>query len=76
MRAGKPDPEVFLTAAAKLAVPPGRCVAVEDAAAGIEAARRAGMRCIGVGDPAVAGADVYVTSLADLPPGAFEDLLG
>jgi beta-phosphoglucomutase len=75
VHAGKPDPEVFLTAAARLRVPPERCVVVEDAAAGVEAARRAGMRCIGVGDPAVAGADVYVTSLADLPPGAFEDLL-
>jgi len=76
VRRGKPDPEVFLTAAARLGVPPARCIVVEDAAAGIEAARRGGMRCIGVGDPAVAGADVYVASLADLPPGAFEDLLG
>lgn len=72
---GKPDPEVFLTAAATLGVPPARCVVVEDAAAGIEAARRAGMRCIGVGDVAVADADVYVTSLADLGPDAFEALL-
>lgn len=72
---GKPDPEVFLAAAERLAVPPARCVVVEDAAAGIEAARRGGMRCIGVGTPAVRGADVYVASLAELPPGAFENLL-
>ncbi len=72
---GKPDPEVFLTAAARLGVSPARCVVVEDAAAGIEAARRAGMRCIGVGDVALAGADVHVGSLADLPPRAFEDLI-
>lgn len=70
---GKPDPEVFLTAAARLRVPPARCVVVEDAAAGIEAARRAGMRCIGVGD--VAAADIRVRSLAELPPATFDDLV-
>jgi beta-phosphoglucomutase len=45
---GKPDPEVFLTAARKLDVPPQRCVVIEDAPAGVEGARRAGMACIGV----------------------------
>ena len=39
----KPHPEIFLTAAARLGVPPTNCVAFEDAPAGIEAARRAGM---------------------------------
>ena len=53
VRVGKPDPEVFLTAAAKLGVPPARCIVVEDAPAGVEAARRAGMRSIGVGGGAV-----------------------
>lgn len=72
---GKPDPEVFLAAAARLQVPPAHCVVVEDAVAGIEAARRGGMRSIGVGGPAVSGADVHVAALADLPPWAFEDLL-
>jgi HAD superfamily hydrolase (TIGR01509 family) len=47
--AGKPDPQVFLVAADRLGVPPPRCVVVEDAAAGIEAARGAGMRSVGVG---------------------------
>ena len=75
VRAGKPDPEVFLTAAARLDVPPRRCVVVEDAAAGIEAGRRAGMRTIGVGEAALAGADLAVRSLTDLPAGAFDDLL-
>ncbi len=75
VHAGKPDPEVFLTAAARLQVLPARCVVVEDAAAGIEAARRAGMRCVGVGGSAVAGADLTVGSLADLPPEAFERLV-
>lgn len=46
--AGKPAPDVFLAAAARLAVAPEACVVVEDAPAGVEAARRAGMRSIGV----------------------------
>jgi beta-phosphoglucomutase family hydrolase len=45
---GKPDPEVFLKAAEKLAVAPVRCVVFEDAHVGIEAAHRAGMRVIAV----------------------------
>src|SRR5919206_260042 len=45
---GKPDPQIFLTAAAKVQTPPARCIVVEDAPAGTEAARRAGMRAIGV----------------------------
>ena len=73
---GKPDPEVFLTAAARLDVAPSNAVVVEDAAAGIEAARRAGMRSIGVSLTATLPADVTVTSLADLPPDTFDRLLG
>jgi beta-phosphoglucomutase len=42
----KPDPALFLLAAVRAGVPPESCVVVEDAAAGIEAARQAGMRCI------------------------------
>lgn len=45
---GKPDPQVFLVAAEKLGVPPARCVVVEDAVAGVEAARAGGMKCIAV----------------------------
>ena len=72
---GKPDPEVFLKAAAALGVPPDRCVVVEDAAAGIEAARRATMRCIGVGDGETAGASIRIASLDRLPADAFEGLV-
>ena len=43
---GKPDPEIFLRAAEKLGASPADCVVFEDAPAGIEAARRAGMRCV------------------------------
>lgn len=73
---GKPDPEVFLVAAARLNVPARRCVVVEDAAPGVEAARRAGMRSIGVGRGAGSAADVTVASLEDLAPEAFERLVG
>lgn len=43
---GKPNPEIFLTAAYRLGVPPEQCLVFEDAPAGIEAARRAGMRAV------------------------------
>lgn len=73
--AGKPDPQVFLAAAARLGASRDRCIVVEDAAAGIEGARRAGMRAIGVSTSAVLEADVFVRSLVDLPADAFEKLL-
>ena len=75
VRAGKPDPEVFLVAASRLGVTPERCVVVEDAEAGIEAASRAGMRSVGVGTGNVGAADLVVASLVHLPPRAFEKLL-
>lgn len=73
--AGKPDPQVFLTAAARLGIPPDRCVVVEDAAAGIEAARRAGMRSIGVSRTARLAADLFVESLPELADDAFDRLM-
>lgn len=45
----KPAPDLFLKAAELLDEPPDACVVVEDAEAGIEAARAAGMRVIGIG---------------------------
>ena len=45
---GKPDPEGFLLAAEKLRARAAGCVVVEDAESGIEAARRAGMKCVGI----------------------------
>ena len=47
----KPDPQLFLLAAERLAIEPARCVVFEDAPAGIEAAIRGGMDSIGVGSP-------------------------
>jgi HAD superfamily hydrolase (TIGR01509 family) len=73
--AGKPDPQVFLTAAARLGVPPSACIVVEDSSAGIEAARRAGMHSIGVSRNGRLAADVAVSSLDQLPDDAFQSLL-
>lgn len=47
--AAKPAPDIFLAAAAMLGIAPARCVVVEDATSGVEAALAAGMRVIGVG---------------------------
>lgn len=49
----KPDPEVFTTAANMLGVPYKHCVVFEDAIAGVQAANRADMTSIGIGDPKV-----------------------
>ncbi len=48
VKAGKPEPDVFLAAAEKMNIAPENCVVVEDAPAGTEAARRAGMKSVGV----------------------------
>jgi len=75
---GKPHPEGYLTAAERLGVPPGECVVIEDAPAGIEAARRAGMRSIGIVGtfPAdrLAMADLVIPNLAALPTDLVADV--
>lgn len=68
---GKPDPEVFLTAANKLGASPARCLVMEDAPVGVQAARAGAMKCIAVSfvghhpeaSLAAAGADLVVNSL-------------
>jgi beta-phosphoglucomutase len=63
----KPDPEVFLRAASELNIPPASCVVFEDAEAGIEAARRAGMGAVGIGKPiALKDADMVIAGLYQL----------
>lgn len=66
---GKPDPEGFLVAAARVGVEPARCVVIEDAPAGLRAAKAGGMRAVGVTTthPAadLGDADLVVESLAE-----------
>jgi beta-phosphoglucomutase len=50
---GKPDPEIFLSAAEQLGVRPAECIGVEDAVAGVQSIKAAGMYAVGVGDPVV-----------------------
>lgn len=62
----KPDPEIFLLTAQRLDVNPAACVVFEDAEAGVEAAKSAGMKCVGVGAKDQLGnADLVVTHTAD-----------
>jgi len=69
---GKPHPEIFVTSAQELGVPPERCFVVEDAVSGIQAAKAGAMAALGVARHddaaalAAAGADVVVTSLDDV----------
>ena len=73
---GKPDPEVYLTAGARVGVSPDRCIVVEDAVAGVQGARSAGMKSIGVShDGEQLPADLVVRSLDQLASDAFETLL-
>lgn len=62
----KPNPDLFLYAAGRLAVRPEHCVVIEDAPHGVEAARRAGMKCIALTTtyerPKLSHADVIVDS--------------
>jgi sugar-phosphatase len=68
---GKPNPAVYLSAMSRLGVEPNNCIAFEDSAIGVRAAKSAGARVIAVPDPAdvtnpgFANADVVLSSLAD-----------
>lgn len=67
---GKPDPSIFLLAAQKLGVESKSCLVIEDAIAGVEAAQRAGMRCVAVQTTnppeKLNGADLVVKDLSFL----------
>ena len=69
---GKPDPEPYLLAAERLAVEPASCIVVEDAPAGIQAGKRAGMRVVGIAltygadELGASGADVVIDRLEAL----------
>ncbi len=73
---GKPNPQVFQVAARELGVPSYRCIVVEDSPAGVEAARRAGMRAVGTGPRfAELKADLTTRWLSELAEDAFDRLL-
>ncbi len=62
----KPDPEIFLLAAARLGLIPTDCVVFEDAEAGVEAALNAGMKCVGIGSPKQLGkANLVISHTGD-----------
>ncbi|WP_437205149.1 HAD-IA family hydrolase [Planctomicrobium sp. SH664] len=67
---GKPAPDPYLLAARGLGVPPGQCIVIEDAPAGIESGKAAGARVVAVASTssrqALAGADAVVARLDDL----------
>ena len=81
---GKPDPQVFQLAAQRLDIPPERCVVLEDAVAGVQAAKAGGMKCIAVrfvghhSEDALrqAGADLVAPTLEDVSAQAVLRLLG
>lgn len=72
VRQGKPDPEVFLTGAARLGCAPERCVVFEDAHVGIAAARAGGMKVVAVATThsleELDAADLSVARLDELDP--------
>ncbi len=73
---GKPHPEPFLLAADRLGVGPAHCIVVEDAPAGLDGARAAGMKTIGVlTTHAALEANEVVKSLVDLAEDAFDHVL-
>jgi HAD superfamily hydrolase (TIGR01509 family) len=78
---GKPDPEVFLVAFQRLGVEPRNGVVIEDAPAGVQAARRAGAACLAVTNTQneqtlrEAGADLVVATLKGVSPDTLERLI-
>ncbi len=69
-RFGKPAPDCFQLAADRLGIAPASCLVFEDSAAGVTAAKAAGMRCVALARPGrppqqIAGADLVLADLAD-----------
>ena len=72
----KPDPEVFLIGAQKLNLKPEQCVVFEDAIAGVEAANRAAMLSIGIGDKiTLKEADFNFNNLTEIPENFFSEMV-
>jgi beta-phosphoglucomutase-like phosphatase (HAD superfamily) len=77
---GKPAPEIYLRAAGRLGVEPGKCVAIEDSANGVRAAIAAGMACLGVVTPYSTSEQLQATrtvrSLAEVAPRDLAQMAG
>lgn len=71
MKKGKPAPDIFLKAAELLKIRPGNCIVLEDSKHGVDAAKSAGMKCIGFinpnsGNQDLSNADTIVSTLENL----------
>ena len=72
----KPDPEVFLIGAEKLNLSPEKCIVFEDAIAGVEAANKANMTSIGIGDKnTLCEANYNFNDLTEIPDNFFQKFL-
>jgi len=76
---GKPDPQGFKLAARKLGVKPANCIVIEDAVAGVTAAKRAGMHCLAVTNThpgtSLTAADLIVDTLEKVSVNDLEGLI-
>lgn len=78
--AHKPNPDIFLSAAAKLGLSPSDCVVIEDAAAGVEAGNRAGMTVVGYSEfnehpETLSAADMVVADFGQLSATVISELI-
>jgi len=75
----KPAPDLFLLAAERMGIEPGRCVVIEDSPDGVRAAKAAGAKCIAVTNTTsagnLAGADFICDSLEQLDPRTIRNLI-
>lgn len=67
----KPEPDIFLYAAEKLGVSPENCIVIEDSNNGVRAAKKAGMKCVGINSDVEARQDI---SMADLEINSFKEV--
>ena len=80
VKKGKPDPEIFLTAAKKMNVSPTDCIVIEDATNGVKAAKAAGMKCIALknldsGNQDLSEADLIIKNFKELNLDIIKSLL-
>ncbi len=76
---GKPSPQVFLLAAQRLGIEPKNCLVIEDAVAGVSAAKKAGMRCLAITNTrpriSLTEADLIIDTLEEVSVSDLEQLL-